>query len=130
MSGAAPPELTTEKYAAIAAQVEVHKDRPKAEVLAPFGFSEDAWEATVASFTRRIVDEIRERTGSEVPIEHRYPLAAGYAKAYARAVKEARRALADPDDEEPEEMTLRIPPGTPADEPLGLLAASNRAARR
>jgi hypothetical protein len=126
MSGEPREELTTEEYAAIAARVAVHTNLPRAEVLAPYGFSEAEWEATVEKWTQRIVDEVRARAGSDVPIQDRYPLAAGYAKAYALAVKEARKELVVSDDE----ATVRIAPGTPPEQPLSVLIASNRAAAR
>ena len=125
MSASERAELTLEEHAAIAAQVAVKNDRPRAEVLEPFGFSEAEWEALSAALTQRIVAEIRERAGSGVPIEERYPLSASYAKAYALAVREARQSLVRGDDE----ATIRIAPGTSPDEPFSVLGASNRAAR-
>jgi hypothetical protein len=123
---AAPPDLPPEKHAEIAALVDVHVHRPRAEVLAPFGLSEGAWEAAVAALNRRLVAEIRARSGSDAPIEERYPLSAAYAKAYALAVRDARSELARGEDE----ATVRIAPGTPRDEPFSVLGASNRAAAR
>jgi hypothetical protein len=119
-----PADLTTEKYAFIAAQVAVHNDRPIAEVLAPFGFSAAVWEMTVIDWTRRMATEIRERSGTGGPIELRYPLVSAYSSAYALAVREAREEL----DRGEDEATVRIAPGTPLDEPFSVLGASNRAA--
>lgn len=119
-----PPELALENYAFIAAQVSVHGDRPRAEVLAPFGLTEPAWEAAVSEWTQRMVDEIRTRSGLAVPVAERYPVTAGYATAYARAVRETQEQL----DRGEDEATVRIAPGTPLDEPFSLLGASNRAA--
>ena len=119
-------ELTMEEHARIAARLAVHKDRPRNEVLAPFGLTERAWDAASAENTRRLIDEIRERAGSGVPIEERYPLSAAYAKAYSDAVREARAELTK--DEREEDATIRIAPGASKDEPFSLLAASNRAA--
>ncbi len=121
MSGA---DLPTEQYALVAAQIDVHKDRPRAEVLATFGISEVDWEAMAARFTERLVAEIRERSGSSAPIEERYPLTTAYAKAYASAVREAKRDAEEPADE----ATVRIAPGASRDEPFSVLGASNRAA--
>jgi hypothetical protein len=118
-----PSDLTVEKYALIAAQVAVHTDRPRAEVLAPFGFSEAVWETVVADWNRRIVDEIRTRSGTGLPIAERYPLSASYAVAYAHAVREAREDLDRPEDE----ATVRIAPGSSQDERFSVLGASNRA---
>lgn len=117
-------DLPTEQHALVAAQIDVYKDRPRAEVLATFGISEPDWEAMAARFTARIVDEIRERSGSSAPIEERYPLTAAYAKAYAVAVREAKRDEEQLDDE----STVRIGPGVSRDEPFSVLGASNRAA--
>jgi hypothetical protein len=116
-------DLPTEQHALVAAQIDVHKDQPRAEVLASFGISEPEWEAMAARFTARLVDEIRERSGSSAPIEERYPLTTAYAKAYATAVREAKR-----DDEHLDEATVRIAPGASRDEPFSVLGASNLAA--
>ena len=119
-----PAALDTEKHASIAAKIAVRGDRPRAEVLAPFGLSEAEWEDLDSRFTARIVDEIRLRCGSDAPLEERYPLSASYAKAYATAVRDAQRDLEPPEDE----RTVRIPPSSSRDEPFSVLGASNRAA--
>lgn len=116
--------LGTERHALVAAALAVHADRPRAEVLAPFGLAEAEWDELNARFTARIVDEIRERSGSEAPIEERYPLSSSYAKAYANAVRDAKRERELPE----EERTIRLPPSAPRDEPFSVLGASNRAA--
>jgi len=119
-----PSEITLERYAFIAAQVVLHEDRPRAEVLGMFALTEPAWDVMVADWTRRMVDEIRTRSGSSAPVAERYPIASGYATAYARAVREAQKEL----DRGEDEATVRIAPGTPRDEPFSVLGASNRAA--
>jgi hypothetical protein len=127
MSTAEPEaELTMEQRAEIAARLDAHKDRPRAELLAPFGLSEQVWDRAAAEWARRLTNEIRERSGSSVPIEERYPLASSYAKAYSAALRAARAA---PRDEREEDATIRIPPTAPRDEPFSLLGASNRAAK-
>jgi hypothetical protein len=128
MSSNDRPELTVEERARIAAQLAVHKERPRSEVLAPFGLSEQEWEEEEAAWTRRLTDEIRERAGSGVPIEQRYPLASRFAKAYSEAARAARAELVE--DEREEDATVRIAPGASKDEPFSLLGASNRAARQ
>lgn len=126
--GAADPKsLSVDEHAAIAAQLAVKADRPRAEVLAPFGLSEAAWDAESAAFHQRLVAEIRERAGTGAPIEERYPLSTSYAKAHALAMREAREQAAR-EAARDDEATVRIPPGA-AEEPLSLLGASNRAAR-
>ncbi|MFO0591381.1 MAG: hypothetical protein U0441_27785 [Polyangiaceae bacterium] len=118
-------ELPVEDVAHIMAQVDVHKDRPRAEVLAPFQLTEADWDKIMARFNARLVEEIRERSGSSAPLEERYPLTTTYAKAYATAVREAKERADKPEDE----ATIRLSPDAPRDEPLSLLGASNRAAR-
>jgi hypothetical protein len=127
MSGERRTELTPEEHARIAARLEVHRDRPRAELLAPFGLSEREWEEAAAGWTRRLSTEIRERAGVSVPIEERYPLTTAYAMAYSKAVREARAERVR--DERDDEATVRIAPGVSRDEPFSLLGASNRAAR-
>ncbi len=116
--------LDPEKHAFVAARLAVHADRPRAEVLAIFGLSEAEWDDLHARFNARIVDEIRERCGSDAPLEERYPLSSTYAKAYATAVRDAKRDLEVPEDE----RTVRLPPSSSRDEPFSVLGASNRAA--
>lgn len=117
-------DLPAEEVARIMAQVDVHKDRPRAEVLAPFQLTEADWDAIMKRFNARLVDEIRERSGSSAPLEERYPLTTTYAKAYALAVREEKERAEKPE----EEATIRLSPDAPRDEPLSLLVASNRAA--
>ena len=117
-------DLSAEKVAQIRAQVDVHMDRPRAEVLAPFELSEADWDAIMSRFNARLVDEIRERSASSAPIEQRYPLTAAYAKAYATAVREAKDRRQDHEDE----ATIRLAPDASRDDPFSLLGASNRAA--
>ena len=133
MTGAPPTsardlrtDLTAEERARIAARLAIHNDRPRSEVLAPFGLSEQEWDETSAEWVRRLTAEIRDRAGSGVPIEQRYPLTSAYAKAYSDAVREERAELAR--DEREEDATVRIAPGASKDEPFSLLGASNRAA--
>lgn len=127
MIGERPEELTIEEYALVSARVAVLTDRPRAKVLAEFGFSEAAWEETVGRWNDRMVDEIRGRAGSGAPIEERYPLSTRYAKAYADAVREAKAELSRGD----EDQTVRIAPDLPpVTDPLSVLEASNRAAAR
>lgn len=122
-----PKELTADEHAAIAAELAVKQDTPRAALLAPFGLSEPEWDAASAAFNEKLVAEIRKRAGSGGPIEERYPLSSAYAKAYALAVKAVKDELAR-EAARDDEATVRIPPGA-ADEPLSLLGASNRAAR-
>lgn len=128
MSAADPRTgLTAEERARIAARLAVHDDRPRSEVLAPFGLTEKEWDDASADWVRRLTAEIRDRAGSSAPIEQRYPLTSAYAKAYSDAVREARAELAR--DEREEDATVRIAPGASRDEPFSLLGASNRAAQ-
>lgn len=120
-------DLTLEERARIAAQLEVHKER-RAEVLAQHSLSEQAWAQAVAEWARCLTDEIRQRAGSAIRIEDRYPLASSYAKAYSDALAEARAELAR--EERDDEATIRIAPGASRDEPFSVLGASNRAAGR
>lgn len=123
-------DLTLEQRARIAARLAVSRGRPRSEVLAPFELTEQAWDDDAAAWARRLTDEIRERAGSGVPIEERYPLSTAYAKAYSEALREARAEQARGEREEREEdATVRIAPGASKDEPFSLLGASNRAAR-
>lgn len=122
-----PNDLTADEHAAIAAELAVKQDTPRAELLAPFGLSEPEWEAASAAFNRKLVAEIRQRAGSGGPLEERYPLSSAYAKAYAQAVKTVKDELAR-EAARDDEATVRIAPGA-GDEPLSLLSASNRAAR-
>ncbi len=120
--------LDPEKHAFVAARLAVHADRPRAEVLAIFGLSEAEWDDLHARFNARIVDEIRERCGSDAPLEERYPLSSAYAKAYATAVRDAKRDLDVAAESQEDERTVRLPPSSSRDEPFSVLGASNRAA--
>jgi hypothetical protein len=122
-------DLTMEERAFIAARLDVRKDRPRSETLLKFGLTEDAWAAACADWNRRLVQEIRERSGMAIRIEDRYPLTSAYAKAYSDAVREARAEIdRDGRDEREEDATVRIAPESSRDEPLTVLGASNRAA--
>lgn len=126
MSRREPPvELTIEQRAKIAARLAVHRDRSRSELLAPFGLTVEAWDDTSADWAKKLSDEIRERAGSTVPLEDRYPLSSAYARAYSDALRDARAELSR--DERDEDATVRLPPSARHD-PLSLVGASNRAA--